>query len=98
MADIYVNIATLEQCCDNNEKYTKHLEDQKVFLDQVEKDLLSHWEGVASQNYKIQFDSKQQTLEQIILGMQRVNYFDRTSVTIYREANKAVTTMINGMF
>lgn len=98
MSEIFVNIATLQQTCENNEAYTQKLTDQYNDLNKVAADLRSKWGGAASQTYFSYLEAKQETLKAIIEGMKRVTTFERGAVEVYKAVNKDVGVIIDGMY
>ena len=98
MANIVVNIATLKQCCENNEKHTLKLMEQKDLLEEVAYDLYGKWEGGASRGYFNRFSVKQEKLDEVIKGLADVINFEHRAIEVYTEANKIASEMIDEMY
>lgn len=98
MSKIVVNIASLNQSCENNIQNTNKLIGQKEQLEQVASKLYAKWEGGASRSYFNRYSEEQQTLENVIEGMKMVANFEHQAVTAYTKTNQFVDRMIEEMF
>ena len=93
MSTISVDYGALEKSRDNHVAYLKKLLAEQTEIDTLASELSGTWRGPASTTYLGQLEVKQDTLTNIIAGMNDIIQYESKAVKLYADADKTAGQM-----